>query len=95
MSNIQRWLIIISIWIFAMGIFLHAFTNRYRLPLLYEEYAQEFGTILKHNARYDTWTGRLEVTYIRQPMKAKKGAAPLEYETYWKETPTFWVKDLK
>ena len=92
MNTLQRWLIVIAIWVFAIGVSLQALHGRYRLPILHDEYAQQPGTILRYSARYNTWTGQLEVTYINPKVYNK---TTNEYGIVWKETPTFWIKDLK
>jgi len=56
MSNLQKWLIIIAIWIFAVGILFNGLRGRYKMPILYDVDAK-----MHPDARYDTWTGKLQV----------------------------------
>lgn len=60
MTSLQKWLLILAIWIFAVGILLHSFQGRYRLTKLYESYA-----VLHAVSRYDTWTGEVEVKHMK------------------------------
>ena len=75
MTTLQKWLIVLAIWFLAFGVLLNAFKGRYRLPVLYETYATMY-----HNCRYDTWTGKVQVT-------AGYGR--------WERGATLWVKELK
>jgi len=92
MDTLQRWLIVIAIWVFAVGIFLQALHGRYRLPILADDYVRgSEHAMTYYGARYDTWTGRLETTYLIPGTSDKKGV----YNIGWKDTPTCWVKELK
>ena len=92
MSNAQKWLIVFAIQVFAIGVLLHASTGRYRLPILADDYVRGAEhAVTYYGARYDTWTGRLEITYLI-PF-TNKGNGDLKIR--WKETPSCWIKDLK
>ena len=95
MNALQKWLIVLAIWIFATGVFLHAFTGRYKLPILADDYTKGAGHAMTYyEARYDTWTGMLEVTQLKPEISAS-GKMTGEFKRHWEETPSSWVKDWK
>ena len=95
MNTLQRWLIVIAVWIFAIGVFLHAFTGRYRLPILDDDYVRgSEHSMTFWEARYDTWTGKLEVTQLKPEINIL-GKMTGELKRRWEETPSSWIKDLK
>jgi hypothetical protein len=78
MTTGQKWLLIAAVWVFAVGTLLSSFQGRYKLPKLYDVYAAMHTT-----ARYDTWTGELEVKHVKGDGWA------------WVKGATLWVEDLK
>ena len=96
MNTIQRWLIVIAMLLLAIGVLLHAFTGRYKLPILdnEEEFVKTDGHMWGlYEARYDTWTGRFEVTQLDTARTSDKKTG--KYPLHWVAMPTHWVKDLK
>ena len=92
MDILQKWLIVLACMIFAVGIFLHAFTGRYRLPILENDYSMgDQHAMIYYEARYDTWSGKLEVTQVTSKIDKKTG----DFKLHWVDTPTCWIKDLK
>ena len=78
MNGLQKWLIVIAIWIFSLGVLLNSFGNRYRLPVLLDEF-----TLKYPDARYDTWTGRLQVWVWR------------DGGIHFDNGSTSWIRELK
>ena len=71
MNQLQKWLIIMAMWIFAIGVLFSSFNGRYRWADL---------TMSGYNgARYDTWTGEVEV---------RNGL-------HWERGAPGWIKDVK
>ena len=95
MNNFQKLILITGVWIFAIGVLLHSFTGRYRLPILDDEYAKQGEHAMTfYAARFDTWTGKLETTRVILK-DAKNYLGEIKQKLIWVETPTCWVKDLK
>ncbi len=60
MNNLQIWALIIGIWLLAGAVALHSLTGRYKWVDLKDEMSNLV------DARYDTWTGHLEVEGSRE-----------------------------
>ncbi len=57
MSSSQKWLIVLAIWILAIGVLLNAFHGRYKMAVV-----SELSQAARYtSARFDTWTGEVEV----------------------------------
>jgi len=59
MNNLQKWLIIIAVWIFAIGTLFSGLRGRYKIPILYDTFTE-----MHPDARYDTWTGNVQVRHL-------------------------------
>ena len=53
MSFIQKWLIVIAVWIAALGIFFGGFQGRYKYAFI--------DTGRWSGGRFDTWTGEVSI----------------------------------
>ena len=58
MNHLQKWLIVLAVWVFAIGTLLNAFHGRYKMGKASMEAAQR-GNYL--SVRFDTWTGEVQV----------------------------------
>ena len=95
MNVLQKWLIVLGVWIIAVGVILHAFSGRYKLPILDEGYIKgDPYSMTFYDARYDTWTGKLEVTHLKPEINIA-GKMTGELKRRWEEAPSCWIKDLK
>ena len=78
MNALQKWLIVLAIWILAIGVLLNAFHGRYKMAVV-SELSQ--ATRAYTSARFDTWTGEVEV-------KDSRGHR-------WQEGSSFFIEELK
>ena len=62
MNNVQKWLIVLAGWVFAIGTFLNAFHGRYKMRKASMGSAQK-GNYL--SVRFDTWTGEFRCGIIQ------------------------------
>ena len=78
MNVLQKWLIVLAIWIFAIGVLLNAFHGRYKMAVISElsQAARAYTS-----ARFDTWTGEVEVKDSRSHR--------------WQEGSSFFIEELK
>lgn len=81
MSSLQKWLIVIAVYIAAIGIFLGAFQGRYRYASFETEAKRWTG------GRFDTWTGEVSVKNYDPLIGGKPGR--------WDGFNPNFVKDVK
>jgi hypothetical protein len=81
MSSVQKWFIVVAIYIAAIGVLLGAFQGRYKYASFETEAKRWTG------GRFDTWTGEVSVKNYDQP----KGGKICQWEGF---NPNF-VKDIK
>lgn len=58
MNSLQKWLIVIAVLVFALGVVLNSFQGRYKMAVV-DELSYKPGGY--YSARFDTWTGDCSV----------------------------------